>query len=106
MGVVTGSGLLWLLAWGYFKVRKIEGMGGGDVKLAARVGVVLGWQGALLTLFLSALAGSLWGGILMARRKGDGRTAIPFGTLLAPAAMVVFLWGDRWLDAYLGMFRN
>jgi leader peptidase (prepilin peptidase) / N-methyltransferase len=105
-GVVMGSGLLWLLAWGYFKVRKIEGMGGGDVKLAAMFGVVLGWQGALLTLFLSALAGSLWGGILMARRQGDGLTAIPFGTLLAPASMVVFLWGDRWLNAYLGMFRG
>ena len=105
-GVMMGSGLLWRLAWGYFKVRKIEGMGGGDVKLAAMFGVVLGWQGALLTLFLSALAGSVWGGLIMARREGDARTAIPFGTLLAPAALVVFLWGDHWLNAYLGMFRG
>lgn len=105
-GVIMGSGLLWLLAWGYFKVRKIEGMGGGDVKLAAMFGVLLGWQGALLTLFISALAGSVWGGVLMARREGDARTAIPFGTLLAPTAMIVFLWGDRWLDSYLAMFRG
>ena len=105
-GVIMGSGLLWLLAWGYFKFRKIEGMGGGDVKLAAMFGVVLGWQGGLLTLFVSALAGSVWGGILMARRKGDGRTAIPFGTLLAPASLIVYLWGNRWLDTYLGLFRG
>ncbi len=105
-GVIMGSGLLWLLAWGYFRLRKIEGMGGGDIKLAAMFGVVLGWQGALVTLFISAVVGSVWGGLLMLRGKGDSLTAIPFGTLLAPAAMVVFLWGDRWLNAYVGLFRN
>ena len=101
LGVVLGSGLLWLLAWGYLKVRKIEGMGGGDIKLAAMFGVVLGWKLTLLTLFLAALAGSLWGGFLILRRQGDGKTAIPFGTLLAPAAMVAFLWGESWFHAYL-----
>jgi leader peptidase (prepilin peptidase)/N-methyltransferase len=105
-GVVLGSGLLWLLAWGYLRVRKIEGMGGGDVKLAAMFGVVLGWQLALLTLFLSALAGSIWGGVLMARHKGHMRSAIPFGTLLAPAALVVFLWGNGWISSYEGLFRG
>jgi len=105
-GVVLGSGLLWLLAWGYFRVRKIEGLGGGDVKLAAMFGVVLGWQLTLITLFVSALAGSLWGGVLIARRLGHARTAIPFGTLLAPASLVVFLWGDQWLNAYLGLMHR
>src|SRR5262249_37681949 len=35
LGVITGSGALALVAWAYFRVRKIEGMGGGDIKLAA-----------------------------------------------------------------------
>lgn len=104
LGVAVGSGVLWLLAWGYFRLRKIEGMGGGDIKLAAMFGVVLGWQLTALTLFLAALAGSLWGAVLMLRGRGDGLTAIPFGTLLAPAAMVAFLWGDRWVSAYLSLF--
>jgi leader peptidase (prepilin peptidase)/N-methyltransferase len=103
LGVVVGSGLLWLLAWGYFKLRKIEGMGGGDIKLAAMFGVVLGWKLALVTLFLAALAGSLWGAALIARRAGGSQTALPFGTLLCPAAMVTFLWGDTWLRAYLSL---
>jgi len=102
-GVVVGSGLLWLLAWGYWKLRHVEGMGGGDIKLAAMFGVVLGWKLSLMTLFLAALAGSVWGGILMARKAGDGKTALPFGTLLAPAAMVAFLWGGGWIQAYLRM---
>jgi leader peptidase (prepilin peptidase)/N-methyltransferase len=104
LGVLAGSGTLWLLAWGYFRLRKIEGMGGGDIKLAAMFGVVLGWQLTVVALFLAALVGSLWGGLLIARGRGDGLTAIPFGTLLAPAAMVAFLWGDRWVVAYLSLF--
>jgi len=105
LGVITGSGLLWLLAWGYLKVRKIEGMGGGDIKLAAMFGAVLGWQLTLVTLFLAALAGAIWGGVLILRKQGDNLTALPFGTLLAPAAMIVFLWGGRWVRAYEALLR-
>jgi leader peptidase (prepilin peptidase) / N-methyltransferase len=106
LGIAVGSGLLWALAWGYLKLRKIEGMGGGDIKLAAMFGAVLGWQLTLLTLFLAALAGSIWGGILMARRVGSGQTALPFGTLLCPAAMVVYLWGDDWVRAYFDLIAR
>ena len=106
LGVLMGSGLLWLLATAYWKVRKVEGMGGGDIKLAAMFGVVLGWKLTLLALFLAALIGSLWGILLMVRKKGGGQTALPFGTLLAPAAMAAFLWGPAWLAAYTALFRR
>lgn len=102
-GVLMGAGLLWVVAELYFRVRRIEGMGGGDVKLAAMFGALLGPWGALLTILLAAFAGSLWGGVLMLRGQGDGKTALPFGTLLAPAAMVVYLVGDAMLSAYLGL---
>ena len=101
LGIAVGSGLLWVLAWGYLKLRKVEGMGGGDIKLAAMFGAVLGWQLTLLTLFVAALAGSVWGGVLLLRRAGGGQTALPFGTLLAPAALVAFLWGDSWIGGYI-----
>ncbi len=99
-GVLVGSGVLWLLAWLWIRFRKIEGLGGGDIKLAAMFGVVLGWQLTIVTLFLAALAGTIWGGVLMARGLGTSKTALPFGVLLAPAAMVALLWGDVWLTAY------
>lgn len=102
-GVLMGAGLLWVVGELYFRIRRIEGMGGGDVKLALMFGALLGPWGALLTILLAAFAGSLWGGVLMLRGQGDGRTALPFGTLLAPAAMVVYLAGDRLLAAYLGL---
>ena len=57
----------------------------------------------LVTLFVAAFAGTVWGMVLMARRTGGGQTALPFGTLLCPAAMLVFLWGDDLTRAYLGL---
>lgn len=101
LGMLVGSGLLWLLAWGYLRLRNQEGLGGGDIKLAAMFGALLGWKLTLVTLFLAALAGSVWGVTLMLRRTGGGQTALPFGTLLCPAAMVVFLWGDQLMRGYL-----
>jgi leader peptidase (prepilin peptidase) / N-methyltransferase len=100
LGLVTGSGLLWLLGRAWIVFRKIEGMGGGDVKLAAMFGVVLGWQLTLLTMFAASLAGSLWGAALMLRGRGGMKSELPFGTLLAPAALIVFLWGHGWVEAY------
>jgi len=105
-GMALGSGLLWLLAWGYFKLRRIEGMGGGDIKLAAMLGAVLGWKLVMLTFFLAAFAGTLWGGWLILRRRGDGLTALPFGTLLCPAGMVAYLWGPAWLAAYMRFWHG
>jgi leader peptidase (prepilin peptidase)/N-methyltransferase len=103
-GILLGSGVLWLLGWAYLKLRHIEGMGGGDVKLAAMFGAALGWKLTLVTLFLAALAGSAWGLALIARGRGSGQTALPFGALLAPAAMVACLWGAGWLEAYMSLF--
>src|SRR5215831_5026905 len=106
LGVALGSGLLWLLAEIWIRFRKIEGLGGGDIKLAAMFGAVLGWQLTLLTLFLAALAGTLWGGWIILRHEGTGKTPLPFGTLLAPAAMITYLWGPFWLDAYLRLLTR
>jgi prepilin signal peptidase PulO-like enzyme (type II secretory pathway) len=52
-------------------------------------------------LFLAALMGTIWGGILILRRLGHGQTALPFGTLLVPAAMACLLWGETWIRAYV-----
>ena len=106
LGVAAGSGLLWALAWLWLRLRKIEAMGGGDIKLAAMFGIVLGWKLALLTLLVAALAGTLWGGLLIARGEGHGKTALPFGALLAPAALVCLLWGDGWMAAYVGLITG
>jgi len=106
LGIVVGSGYLWLFAWIWATFLKRDGMGGGDIKLAAMFGALLGPLGAFVTITLAALGGAVAGAVLMARGKGGMRSELPFGTFLAPAAMAVFLWGDRWADAYLALIRR
>jgi len=103
LGMVVGSGYLWLFAWIWATFLKREGMGGGDIKLAAMFGALLGPLGAFTTITVAALAGALAGAALMLRGKGGLRSELPFGTFLAPAAMLVFLWGDRLASAYLSL---
>ena len=60
-----------------------EGMGGGDIKLLAMIGAMIGWQGILLTLFAASAIGTLAGLLLMLRSGKGMKLAIPFGPFLA-----------------------
>lgn len=100
LGLLVGGGLLYLTAWLYLKLTGVEGMGMGDVKLMAMVGALLGPGGALGVIFLGATAGALLGGMLMLARRAHRRTALPFGTFLAPMAVVVLLAGGPLAHAY------
>jgi leader peptidase (prepilin peptidase)/N-methyltransferase len=104
-GMLVGAGLLWLVSEVYFRVRKIEGMGFGDVKLAAMFGALLGGPLTLLAIFLAAFAGSAVGLALILRGRGGMKTALPFGVFLAPAAMIAYLWGGPWVAAYARLLR-
>lgn len=106
VGAALGYGLLWGLGWGYHKLTGVEGMGGGDVKLAAMLGAFLGWPGLLMTIFLASLSGSVAGLALVARGRGGRRTALPFGTFLAPVGVLVYVWGPDLLRWYVGMMRR
>jgi leader peptidase (prepilin peptidase) / N-methyltransferase len=104
IGAAAGAGSLMAIALLYTAVRKVDGMGGGDVKLAGTLGAFLGWQGVLLTLIIGSLLGSIIGIVLMATGRGSGKTALPFGTFLAPAAALILLVGPRiwaWYAALL-----
>ena len=104
VGAVAGGGALLAVALAYRAIRGVEGMGMGDVKLAGMVGAFLGWKGVLLTLILGSLLGSLLGIALMSLRRADGRSELPYGTFLAPAASLVLLIGPRvweWYGSFL-----
>ncbi len=101
---VTGAAVLYFLGWAYQKTRGRPGMGLGDVKLAAMLGAILGFPGLLLTVLLASFLGSLVGLAMILFRRGDGATALPFGSFLAPAGMVALLWGPRLWEWYLGLF--
>jgi leader peptidase (prepilin peptidase) / N-methyltransferase len=101
IGAVAGGGVLWLIAilgtWAFKK----EAMGGGDIKLMTMIGAFLGWKGALLTVFLGALAGTLV--FVPIAWKSD--RLVPFGLFLSMGAALALYLGDPLLDWYLGFLR-
>ncbi len=102
---VAGLGaaaFLFLISEVYFRVRHLEGMGFGDVKLALCMGIYLG-AAVVPALFIGFLSGAVIGVVVVAASKGDGKTAIPFGPFLAAGAVVALFAGNALIDAYLGL---
>lgn len=101
IGITAGGGILLLMAEAYYRIRKEEGLGMGDVKMLAMIGAFLGWQLMLVTLVLSSFMGSLIGLTVIALKKGDMKYALPFGTFLAVGALVSSVAGEALLRWYL-----
>lgn len=102
IGLLIGGGLLWLLAVGYEKIARKEGMGGGDIKLLAMIGAFLGWPGVLVTLLAGSFLGTLMGlGLILIWGK-DRTTPIPFGPFLSSGAVIHLFFGQSLLNWYLG----
>jgi leader peptidase (prepilin peptidase) / N-methyltransferase len=104
LGVVVGGGLLWGIAELWYRLRKVEAMGFGDVKMLAMVGAWLGLKMVVLTFVLSSMMGGLVGIVLIASRRADMATKVPFGTMLAVGALIASLYGGPLLAWYLSRF--
>lgn len=105
MGALVGGGSLWLVGEIWKRLRGVEAMGLGDVKMMFAVGALLGWRLTLLTIFLGAFVGALVGIVLVLRTKEkDFQTQLPFGIFLGIASIVALLFGDRIVTWYLGQF--
>jgi len=104
LGVVAGGGLLWGVGEAFKRLRGIEGMGFGDVKMMAMVGAFLGAPMALFTIMLGSILGSVIGlGYML--WKGKSRDyELPFGTFLGAAGIVVVLYGEN-LFQFLPIIR-
>jgi len=98
-GLITGGGILFLIAFLYIAVRKQEGMGMGDVKLLAMIGAFLGWKGVVFVMLVSSLLGTVTGLSIILYKKGDLKYALPFGPFLSLAAVIyVFTGGFRLIN--------
>jgi leader peptidase (prepilin peptidase)/N-methyltransferase len=93
-----------LVAKTYEKARGVEGLGQGDWKLAAMLGAFLGWQKMLLTVLLASVAGTVVGLLAIALRGRDMRYALPLGTFLGGAGVLVVFLGDAIVAWYRGLF--
>ncbi len=112
-GLAAGGGSLFLIGVLGKAVYKKEAMGGGDVKLMAGVGAIIGWQCALFAIFVAALIGSIAGLLLVIFSKK--REYLPFGPFLAfgsyitlflpaPAVMLnmLFEWETNLISKFAG----
>ena len=106
LGALVGGGTLFAIGFAYERVRGIEGMGGGDVKLGLMLGAFTGWEGALFTLMAASAVGAVVGGSLMLLRRAHGKTALPFGTFLAPAAILALFVAPAFFHWYAGLLRR
>ncbi len=104
LGMLFGGGFLWFMAYAYYLISKNEGMGGGDIKLLAWIGALLGWKAIPFVIMSSALLGSFVG-ILVAIKSKDGlKTAIPFGPYLALGGVLFIFGGHEWAIKYFNLF--
>ncbi|UCG52390.1 MAG: prepilin peptidase [Candidatus Latescibacterota bacterium] len=103
IGTAVGGGLLLSIALAYRLVRRVEGMGGGDIKLMAMIGAFLGWQMVFPVLLIASFFGAVYGIYLMGR-GGKGQTAVAFGSFLAPSATVVLVFGSELWRHYANFF--
>jgi leader peptidase (prepilin peptidase) / N-methyltransferase len=103
LGAAFGSGLLWLVAEIYFRMRGREGMGFGDVKMMLMAGAFLGLKRTLLTILAGSVLGSVLGlAFMLARRKGSDYE-LPFGSFLGMAAVLVMFFGTPLVNWYLSL---
>ena len=103
IGILVGGGVLYGVAEAYYRVRREEGLGMGDVKMLAMVGAFLGWKLTLLTLMLASLSGSVIGLLLIVSGRGTMKYALPFGTFLAIGAAAAATVGSPLLTWYAGL---
>jgi leader peptidase (prepilin peptidase) / N-methyltransferase len=99
IAAASAGGFLFVIALAYPR-----GMGMGDVKLAAVMGLYLG-SAVAPALMVAVVVGTVAGlGVMLARGSADRKLAVPFGPFLALGGVVALLAGDQLIDAYLNAF--
>lgn len=99
LGAGVGFGILCLLI-----ICSKGGMGAGDMKLFALIGIVLGTGNTILTLFIASLFGAIGGSFYLYRLKTSRKHPIPFGPYIVAAAILCYFSGSFMWEAYFRLF--
>ena len=106
IGALAGGGSLWLMGFLWEKLRGVEAMGLGDVKMMFMVGAFLGWRLTVLTIFVGVFSGSLIGiGMMVRRGDRNMQMMLPFGIFLGAGAIASLLIGHQIVEWYGSQFR-
>lgn len=99
IGCIVGGGFFLL----QFIVSKGTWIGGGDIRLGALMGILLGWKLLLVALLVAYVVGAVVSLVLVAMKKKTLASTTPFGTYLSAATLIVLFWGQEILDWYLNI---
>jgi leader peptidase (prepilin peptidase) / N-methyltransferase len=105
LGALAGGGSLWLVGELWKRLRGVDAMGLGDVKMMFGVGALLGWRLSFLSIFMGAFSGAVIGVFLISRQKDkDLQTQIPFGIFLGIGSVLALLFGEPLIKWYFDTF--
>ena len=93
IGGLVGYFSIWSIIQLYFILRKIEGMGLGDAKLMAGIGLLFGWQSIPFILFVSAVLALIMVLPSLINKKRNLKTEIPFGPYIITAGVIYYCFG-------------
>jgi leader peptidase (prepilin peptidase)/N-methyltransferase len=104
IGSAVGGGGLGLGLFLVIAIVSRGGMGMGDVKLAALIGLAVGITSVLVAILMAVVSGGMVAVILLLAGKRGRRQAIPFGPYLSFAAIVALLYGQTIFGWYMDFF--
>jgi leader peptidase (prepilin peptidase)/N-methyltransferase len=105
LGLLLGGGTLLVIGLAYQLITNKEGMGGGDIKLLAMIGVLLGWEGVLFTVFTASAVGTIAGLVAMIQQRKGMKLAIPFGPFLSIGAITYVFFGSKLIYWYFNLLK-
>lgn len=103
-GFLLGGGFFGIFALLFYLIRKKEGLGFGDVKLMAVLGLFMGFKNIILCIVLSAISGAIILTIISLKNKEEKNKEYPFATFIVPSAIISIIAGNYIVDWYLSLF--
>ncbi len=100
IGALVGFCILYVIA-----IASKGGMGGGDIKLYAVIGIVVGVAATILSLFIASVVGLVYGLLYLRKHEKKKGIPIPFGPAIAIGAWLSYLYSESMLSLYLTLFE-
>ena len=100
---MLGGGIAFVLMLVIYLLAR-GGMGAGDVKLGAFLGLITGYPVAMMALLMAFVGGGVVAAFLLVSKIKGRKQSIPFGPFLSLSALVSLLWGDSIYDRYFNLF--
>ena len=104
-GAAEGASVIIVVIAAYWLVRRVRGMGEGDIKMLAMIGAGLGWRAVPGVLLLAAVTGTVIGVPIALRSERGMQFPLPFGVFLGIATLAVIFFGQTLTEFYLMLIQ-